>query len=96
MCIWLRLSNIYVYIWLSPACCYNCAFFFLLNQCDKKSKCNQVLLLAYQSFGLVLGDLSVYPLTCINVHVHYAVFLLFLFSVMYVYDISKLDKISAE
>lgn len=35
---------------------------FLLNQADRRNRCNQVLLLAYQSFGLVFGDLSISPL----------------------------------
>ncbi|KAL1222603.1 Potassium transporter 3 [Cardamine amara subsp. amara] len=29
---------------------------------DRRNRCNQVLLLAYQSFGLVFGDLSISPL----------------------------------
>ena len=37
-------------------------FFLNLNQADRRNRCNQVLLLAYQSFGLVFGDLSISPL----------------------------------
>nr|VDD49403.1 unnamed protein product [Brassica oleracea] len=33
-----------------------------MNQADRRNRCNQVLLLAYQSFGLVFGDLSISPL----------------------------------
>ncbi|KAF2584532.1 hypothetical protein F2Q70_00034963 [Brassica cretica] len=33
-----------------------------LLKADRRNRCNQVLLLAYQSFGLVFGDLSISPL----------------------------------
>lgn len=34
----------------------------MLNQVDNKRTCKQILLLAYQSFGIVFGDLSISPL----------------------------------
>lgn len=41
---------------------YLCLFFVFLNQNKKRPSCKDVLILAYQSLGVVYGDLSASPL----------------------------------
>lgn len=39
-----------------------CFFFFSWKQVDRSYQCKDVLILAYQSFGVLFGDLSISPL----------------------------------